>query len=230
MPRLDRYLSATTGLNHRELRLLLARGLVTVDGSPATQMAQLVNAFSQIVCDGTALASRTRRYLMLNKPRGVVSATRDKTHSTVIDLLDLPYKEELHIVGRLDFNSTGLVLLTNDGSWSRRLSNPQTQIQKRYRVRVEQPISDGCIEAFAGGMYFGYENITTLPAALVLHSDFEADVGLLEGRYHQIKRMFGRFDNKVLDIHRYAVGAVTLDESLAPGAYRELEAGEIVSL
>jgi 16S rRNA pseudouridine516 synthase len=227
MPRLDRYLSSVLDINRKEVRLMLAQGRVEVDGDKATDIGQVITAFSQVRCDGQTTQANTARYLMLNKPAGVVSATSDDKHRTVIDLLDQPYRDQLHIAGRLDFNSTGLVLLTNDGQWSRQLSLPATKLEKRYRVTVEQPLSQDYVTAFEQGMYFSYEDITTRPAVLAILSEYEAEVGLTEGRYHQIKRMFGHFDNKVLSIHRLAVGKILLDTALAPGQSRELTAQEL---
>lgn len=221
MTRLDRYLSTLNGINRRDVRLMLAQGRVEVDGAVATDIAQVISPFSHVMFDGEVTQANTAHYLMLNKPRGVVCATADDKHTTVIDLLDQPYRKQLHIVGRLDFNSTGLVLLSNDGQWSRWLSLPENKLLKRYRVTVEKPLSEQYIAAFKRGMYFEFEGITTRPAELKIINDYEAEVGLVEGRYHQIKRMFGRFDNKVLGIHRFAVGELALG-SLLPGESREL--------
>lgn len=221
MTRLDRYLSTLNGINRRDVRLMLAQGRVEVDGAVATDIAQVISPFSHVMFDGEVTQANTAHYLMLNKPRGVVCATADDKHTTVIDLLDQPYRKQLHIVGRLDFNSTGLVLLTNDGRWSRWLSLPENKLLKRYRVTVEKPLSEQYIAAFKRGMYFEFEGINTRPAELKIINDYEAEVGLVEGRYHQIKRMFGRFDNKVLGIHRFAVGELALG-SLLPGESREL--------
>lgn len=227
MPRLDRHLSTTLSIKRSDVRLLLARGRVTVDGQIATNISQLINRFSDVRFDGEPTQSGNARYLMLNKPIGVVSATRDSRHATVLDILDQPFKHELHIVGRLDFNSTGLMLLTNDGQWSRRLSLPEAKLAKRYRVTVEKKLNPEYVAAFRHGMYFEYEGITTRPAELTLLNEFEAEVALVEGRYHQIKRMFGRFNNKVLSIHRVAVGGLTLDPDLPPGHSRELGAADL---
>ncbi len=209
---------------------MLAQQRVLVDGVAATDMSQIIGSFSQVWLDGEAIRNETPHYVMLNKPAGVVSATSDRKHTTVIDLLDLPFRNQLHIVGRLDFNSTGLLLLTNDGAWSRKLSLPGNRLVKHYRVTVEKPLTCEYVAAFQRGMYFDFEGITTRPAELDIMSEFEADVGLVEGRYHQIKRMFGRFDNKVLALHRYAVGTLMLDVDLAPGASRMLTTPELNAL
>ena len=230
MPRLDRHLSEQLNIKRSDVRRLLAQGRVLVDGKPATDISQTINQFSLVECDGKKTLANTARYLMLHKPAGVVSATTDRKHRTVIDLLRQSWKNQLHIVGRLDFNTTGLVLLTNDGQWSRRLSLPGSQLKKRYRVQVEQPLSKKYIDAFERGLYFKYENITTRPAQLKILSEFVAEIDLVEGRYHQIKRMFGQFDNKVLGIHRFAVGSLELRSELRAGQSRSLLPTELEAL
>ena len=209
------------------MRLLLAQGRVEVDGGRASDVGHIITAFSHVSVDGKISQNRVRQYLMLNKPAGVVSATVDTQHTTVIDLLTEEYRAELHIVGRLDFDSTGLVLLTNDGRWSQKISQPGSKLIKRYRVTVENPLTPEYVSEFQRGMYFSYEDITTRPAELTILSDYSAEVGLVEGRYHQLKRMFGRFDNKVLSIHRIAVGVLQLDDQLLAGQSRDLTVAEV---
>ncbi|TVS13875.1 MAG: 16S rRNA pseudouridine(516) synthase [Gammaproteobacteria bacterium] len=230
MPRLDRFLSQTLAIKRSDVRLLLARGRVEVDGERAVDIHQIIHRFSEVRCDGRILQNRTARYLMLNKPAGVVSATRDATHPTVIDLLDAPWKHELHLVGRLDIHSTGLMLLSNDGQWSKAVSRPESKLPKRYRVAVRRSLTDAQVDAFRSGLYFGYEDSITRPAELTIAGEFEADVCLLEGRYHQIRRMLAQLGNEVLSIHRFAVGSLTLDAELAPGASRELTSAEVEAL
>ena len=225
--RLDRFLSKRVGIPRREVRAILASGRITIDGSPAHSTNQIVGQFTQVTLDDQVLQANAPVYIMLNKPAGVVSATKDGTHRTVIDVVATPGSEELHIAGRLDFNSTGLLLLTNDGAWSRGLVGPEHSVVKRYRVTLEKPLTQEYVEAFAAGMYFDYEGITTRPATLDIISDYVAEVGLVEGRYHQIKRMFGRFQNRVLTLHRYAIGGVLLDASLTLGQSRQLTKTEI---
>ena len=228
--RLDRFISEHSGINKRDVRLLLAQGRVQVDGANAASIHQAVDQFSHVVFDGQVLQSDRPVYVMLHKPVGVVSATKDDKHRTVIDLLDRPDRHQLHIVGRLDLNSSGLLLLTNDGRWSRQLTSPENEVTKVYRVTLANPIStdrvDDYVEAFAQGMYFPFEDITTRPAGLRVISEHVAEVTLEEGRYHQIKRMFGRFRNPVIGLHRRAIGALDLDETLLPGQSRELSEQE----
>jgi 16S rRNA pseudouridine516 synthase len=120
-----------------------------------------------------------------------------------------------------------LLLLTNDGAWSRRLSAPESGVAKQYEVTLRDPLHAGYIAAFAAGMHFPYEDITTRPALLEITGECSARVTLQEGRYHQLKRMFGRFRNPVLAIHRVAIGALALDAGMQPGAWRDLTVEEI---
>lgn len=232
--RLDRFIGNHLGISRSDVRPIVASGRVVVDGVVATRINQLIDQFTHVVVDNRVVQAHTPLYLMVNKPAGVVSATLDKRHTTVIDLLDHPQRHSLHIVGRLDFNSSGLVLLTNDGRWSRQLTSPEQKIPKRYRVTLENPIApddiEAYVEAFASGMYFAYEDITTRAAQLRILSDHVAEVCLIEGRYHQIKRMFGRFRNKVLGLQRIAIGNLPLDPDLREGQSRELTAAEVQTI
>lgn len=225
--RLDRFLSQTiTGLNRKSVRLILAQGRVRVDGQIARDIHQQVDFFSQIHLDDEPIQANQPHYLMLHKPTGVVSATQDPEHRTVIDLLSHPNRDELHIVGRLDLNSSGLLLLTNDGRWSSRLTDPKHKVAKRYQVTLEKPVTEEYVTAFAEGMYFPFEGITTQPATLNIITAHQVEVILTEGRYHQIKRMFGRFRNPVLALHRVAIGSIQLDSNLAEGESRDLTPAE----
>ncbi|MEP5569434.1 MAG: 16S rRNA pseudouridine(516) synthase [Halioglobus sp.] len=225
--RLDRLVSEHARINRKDVRLLLAQGRIHVDDQSAESINQRIGPFTRVTLDKRVLQARKARYVMLHKPAGVVSATRDAKHTTVIDLIPAPYKNELHIVGRLDYNSTGLMLLTNDGQWSRSLSKPENKVLKTYRVSLEKPLSSQYVKAFAEGMYFDFEGLTTRPAGLRILSDYEAEVDLIEGRYHQIKRMFGRFDNRVMSLHRISVGPIVMSANLAPGHWRELALTEL---
>lgn len=221
--RLDRFIAKSCQIPLKSVKPLLARGAITVNGVPVNDGQWRVCEFDRIECQGAMLQQqRSPLYLMLHKPVGVVCATRDKQHTTVLDLIDHPAKDELHIVGRLDLNTSGLVLLTNDGRWSRRLTAPENKVPKRYQVRVKDPLDDRYVQAFAEGMYFETEGCMTAPVELTLTSATSAELVLTEGKYHQIKRMFGRFRNRVLALHRSAIGPFELDATLAPGQYRML--------
>jgi 16S rRNA pseudouridine516 synthase len=228
--RLDRFLIKKLQLSNRELRILLAQEKIVIDGQPAISMNQIINEFTHIKVDGKIMQSNKPCYIKLHKPKGFVSATKDATHKTVIDLLPLDKPNNLHIAGRLDFNTTGLLLLTNDGQWSRRLSLPSSNIEKRYRATLDKPVNSEVIKAFENGLYFSFEKITTLPAALIPIDNNTAEVTLKEGKYHQIKRMFGHFQIEVLDLHRLSIGNLYLEDSLKEGTSKNLTTEEIISI
>lgn len=225
--RLDRVLARHLGISPDDVRLMLAQRRIKVDGKLAEAREQIVDGFSVITVDDAVIQSQAARYIMLHKPRGVLSATHDPRHPVVTGLI--PDSANLHIAGRLDLHASGLLLLTNDGAWSRRLSAPESGISKQYDVQLRDPLHEDYVAAFAAGMYFPYEDITTRPALLEILAEHSARVTLQEGRYHQIKRMFGRFRNPVLAIHRCAIGALQLDANLQAGEWRELTAGEVAA-
>lgn len=226
--RLDRFLSNLPRFSRKDVRLALLAGRVSVDGQTIKDPLHEVREFSQILLDDETLQSgKLPRYFMLHKPPGCVSATTDPQHATVLDLLQEPDKHELHIAGRLDFNTSGLMLITNDGQWSRRLTQPTTKLAKVYHVETEQKIGEHYLEKFTEGFYFAFEDLTTLPAQLTILDSHHARLSIVEGRYHQVKRMFGFFDNKVLRLHRESMGPLVLDPALEPGQYRPLTPEEI---
>lgn len=226
--RLDRFLSGFPRFNRRDVRLALVAGRVRVDGQAVCDPLHGVRVFSHVEIDGETLqAGKPARYFMLHKPPGCVSATTDPQHPTVLDLLDEPDKHELHIAGRLDFNTSGLMLITNDGQWSRRLTLPASEKAKVYYVETEQDIGEHYVARFSEGFYFAFEDLHTRPASLTLLGPRSARLSIVEGRYHQVKRMFGFFNNKVMRLHRERMGELILDTSLAPSQYRALSAAEI---
>ncbi len=220
--KLDRFVSLHLPCSRRHARGLLAAGEVRVGGAVARDSQVDVDRFSDVVVDDRPLAREVRRIVMLHKPAGYVSATVDAEHPTVVDLIDAPWSHELHVAGRLDRSSTGLVLLTNDGRWSGCLTDPEKKVPKVYLVETAEPIGKEAVDAFLKGFYFPTERITTLPSELVVLAERRARVTLYEGRYHQIKRMFHRVGNRVVSLHRERIGEYRLGEDLAPGAWRLL--------
>ena len=150
--------------------------------------------------------------------------------TTALSLIDNHQQLDLHIAGRLDLNSTGLLIFTNDGRWSSKLTSPGANTPKSYLVTLKKELTYDYINAFANGMYFAFEDITTQPAQLTILSKHQARVVLFEGKYHQIKRMFGRFRNEVLALHRESIGPLTLDTDLPEGRYRALSKIEIAAI
>ncbi|QSX34398.1 pseudouridine synthase [Shewanella avicenniae] len=229
--RIDRFLASRLQIPAKQAQLLIRQGEVLLDGQACSAVDRIINEFTRIECQGQLLQALTPAYWMLHKPAGVVSATTDAAHQTVLSLLpDEAQTQQLHIAGRLDKQTTGLLLLTNDARWSEAISQPSANKYKHYRVTLQNPLTEAYVAAFAQGFYFDYEGITTAPAQLNIISDYVADVILTEGKYHQIKRMFGRFRNPVVALHRYQVGQIVLDDGLALGQCRPLTAEEIASV
>ena len=228
--RLDRYLESRLQASAKAVRLLLAGGAISVDGLTERDGRCTVGKFSRITANSELLQSREALYLMLHKPVGCVSATRDAAHPSVLDLIHHPCRDELHLAGRLDFNTTGLLLLSNDGEWSSGITLPGRRTPKTYRVETRDPITPEYVERFREGIHFRYENLRTQPAILEILEPRLALLTLVEGRYHQVKRMFGSLRNPVLSLHRISIGPVRLDDALLPGHYRSLTEEEVESL
>lgn len=216
--RLDRFLSHKTRLGKKTVRQKIDLGLAKVDGEVERFHRRDVDHFATVELEGEILQQHEAVYLMLNKPAGYLSATTDPEHPTVIDLIKEPYAKELHIAGRLDRASTGLLLLTNDGQWSRSLTEPDKKVPKVYLVELRDPVRADTKEIFANGIYFAYEDLTTSPVELAIIGDKKVLITLYEGRYHQIKRMFHAIDNKVVKLHRQSIGPLNV-ENLPEGEY-----------
>lgn len=221
--KLDRLLSRFHGMGRKQARRCVLERRVTVDGVTAGRHDLELTRFSRVELDGRPVVEVPPRIgLMLYKPRGVLSATKDGRWPTVLDGIDFEGKESLHLVGRLDRSTTGLVLLTNDGTWSKALMRPERKVPKVYQVETAYPIAPGTLEAFARGFHFHTENITTLPAELEITGERRARLTLHEGRYHQIKRMFHRVGNRVTALHRTRIGNLALPDDWEPGHWRLL--------
>lgn len=223
MTKLGRLLRRELQIGKKEARALIDAGEVTVCGEVATDPSQLITPFDPVTCRGDTIRARTPRYLALNKPADHVSATTDPEHPTVIDLIDEPWRDELHLAGRLDRFTTGLVILTNDSAFSESLTEPGRKVPKGYLVDTDKAITREAIDAIRAGMRFDKEDITTHPAEIELTSDRSCDLTIYEGKHHQIKRMFARFDIKVTKLHRYRVGEHVLPQSSESGCYWSLE-------
>ncbi|MDF1739448.1 MAG: pseudouridine synthase [Verrucomicrobiales bacterium] len=230
--RLDRFIAKQRTVSERSAREWIIAKRVAINGTPTRQHGEEVSRFDRITFDGRVLQPGTERlYFMLNKPKGILSATKDNQHTTVIDLLDHPDKTSLHLAGRLDRSSTGLMILTNDGSWSDRLTQPDSKVAKSYLVETDRPIPEEAVALFESGFEFPTEGITTRPAQLSLLGPCLARVVIHEGRYHQIKRMFHRINEiRLVSLHRESIGEIRLPDELAAGAYRALTSAERESI
>ncbi|PWC17394.1 16S rRNA pseudouridine(516) synthase RsuA [Brenneria corticis] len=229
--RLDKFLSQQLEIS----RSLVARELraqrVTVDGEVVKSGAFKLLPEHQVAFDGNPLAQqRGPRYFMLNKPQGYVCSTDDPDHPTILYFMDVPVAHKLHAAGRLDIDTTGLVLLTDDGQWSHRITSPRHHCEKTYLVTLEQPLSDDTSEQFAAGVQLHGEKHATKPATLEKITDYQVRLTISEGRYHQVKRMFAAVGNRVVQLHRERIGDIILDSALEPGEYRALSSQEIAGI
>ena len=226
--RLDKLLTATATATRSEAARAVRRGAVTVNGVAARKADMTVDPNNDdVVYCGERVRYREHYYILLNKPAGYVSATEDGREPTVLTLLPLRYQTlGLFPCGRLDKNTTGLMLLTDDGALAHRLLSPRHHVEKRYRFTVKFPLTEEECERFRGGLTLedGYE---TKPAGIVLDGDKKSGViTLVEGKYHQIKRMMLSLHNQITSLERISFGPLTLPLALARGEWRELSPEE----
>ena len=223
MERLDKIISATGKKSRREVREMVRQGRVLVDGKPAPAADMKVDPQTAVILlDGEPLGYEKFTYVMLHKPAGVLTATEDRRQETVLDLLAPELRRRaLSPVGRLDKDTEGLLLLTNDGQLAHRLLSPKSHVDKVYYARVDGALEPGDIAAFAAGMTLG-DGLECLPAGLEILSPTEALVTLREGKFHQVKRMLAARGKPVLYLKRLSMGRLRLDPALAPGAWRML--------
>ena len=241
--RLDKLVAELTGMTRSQARDVIVKGRVCVNGEVKKTTAEQVKEESDVLTlDGKQLTFQKFVYYMLNKPAGTVSATQDKDAKTVVSLLSAEDKKRRNLfpVGRLDKDTEGLLLLTDDGMLSHQLISPKKHADKLYFAKLAREITEEDIAVFASGMKVD-EELTAMPAVLRRLSDTElaaflpeggvaAAVTLQEGKFHQVKRMFAATGNEVLYLKRMAMGGVRLDETLAPGAYRTLTEEELKTL
>ena len=231
MERLDKLLAGTGKWSRREVKALVRQGLVRVDGRLAASAEDKLDPAAAIITVAGETISLCRfTYVMLHKPAGVLTATEDRKQPTVLDLLPPELRRiGLAPVGRLDKDTEGLLLLTNDGELAHRLLSPKYHVEKRYLARVDGELSAADAEAFARGMTLG-DGLECLPAGLEVLPDRVCIVTLREGKFHQVKRMLAARGAPVLYLKRLSMGPLTLDDSLVAGAYRLLRAEEILAL
>jgi 16S rRNA pseudouridine516 synthase len=216
------FISKRTGLGKRHAKTLLSNGEIILNGEPATDGTLPIGKFDQLIAGGEILQANIRRIILLHKPAGILSATKDDTHRTVLDLIDEPWANELHLAGRLDRSTTGLVILTNDSEFSESLTRPENKVPKTYVVQTDQAIHEAAITAFRTGMPFAKENAHSRPAIFDPLSESSCRLTIHEGLHHQIKRMFLRFDIRVTSLHRESIGPYDLGD-LTPGKWIKLE-------
>ena len=225
--RLDKTIASQGTYSRKEVKELLRKSRVTVNGTVVKDPGTNVNPEEvEIAIDGTLLSYQEHVYLMLNKPKGVVSATEDRSQKTVLDLVpeDL-YRPGLFPAGRLDRDTTGFILLTDDGDFAHRILSPKNHIRKTYVALLDHPLSPEDIAVLEEGVLLG-DGTECLPAEIELLGDTMVQISICEGKYHQIKRMFAARGNEVKELMRTHMGALELDPDLEEGQCRPLYLGE----
>lgn len=227
--RLDKFLTATTDLTRTLAKKALHRSEVTVNGEIVKNPALQIQASDKVCWLDEPLELVGLRYLMLNKPLGYECSNKSSHHPLVTDLLgDLVNKDQIQPVGRLDVNTSGLLLLTDDGQWLHRITSPKYRKAKVYRATLASALIADAEERVIEGLQLDGDELPTLPAKLERLGELSAHLTLNEGRYHQVRRMFAALGNHVEALHREAIGRLWLDEeTLAPGQWRELTEAEM---
>jgi len=228
--RLDKYIAQTTDLSRALVKLALRNNRVRVNGEPVKDASLHLAASDRVALDGEALSPLGPRYFMLHKPLGYVCATVDNDHPTVLELLDEPNQKILHIAGRLDIDTTGLVLITDDGQWSHRVTSPRHDCEKTYCVTLANALLADAEARLQAGILLKGETQLTKPATLERLSGNQVRLTISEGKYHQVKRMFAALGNRVVELHRERIGLIRLDDALTVGQYRRLSEAEIRSI
>ncbi len=231
--RIDKLISNSTPYGRKEIKNFIKKGQVLVNGKSVKDAGMHVDEKNdEITLSGEKIVYKEFVYLMLNKPAGYISATFDKHYSVVTDLVSEEFSHfDVFPVGRLDIDTVGLLILTNDGDLAHRLLSPKSHVAKTYFVRSAKPLCEKDIQTFKNGIELE-KDFTTLPATLcpLDTGENESYVTIYEGKFHQVKRMFEAVDNEVLYLKRISMGPITLDESLGEGKIRPLTEEETEAL
>lgn len=224
--RLDKYIATHSEASRSLAKMAIKSGRVTINGVATKDQGTKVKTTDEVAVNGSVIDVSGEVYLVMNKGAGIICATQDEEQDTVLDFLDGYTHKELHIAGRLDKDTTGLVLITSDGQWSHRVTSPNYECEKVYLLETVIAIQETYIEEFANGVMLKDETKPTKPAKLEILSEKSARLTLTEGKYHQVKRMFGAMGNRVTKLHREQVGGVNI-EGVKEGEFRELSPEEV---
>ena len=225
--RLDRFVCKSTQLTKIEAIQRINCGEVSVNGNVVTDEMAQVHENSSILLNGSQLEPRGFRYIVMHKPAGTICSNIDEFYPSLFNLLNVNHISELHIVGRLDVDTTGMVLITDDGRWSFNITRPTRECSKVYRVGLSRAIADDVATRFKEGIHLQGEQQLTRPAILDVINPKEVCLTITEGKFHQIKRMFSSVGNRVVSLHREAIGSVNLDVEV--GKWRYLTDCEVKS-
>ena len=225
--RIDKYISGCGYASRKDVKKLIKQGLVFIDGEVCKKPEEQADENSVVEVDGERLIYREFVYLMLNKPQGCVSAVYDKKYPVVTEFVPEEYAHfEVYPVGRLDIDTEGLLILTNDGQFAHEMTSPKKDVYKRYFAVLDKPMEEKDVEIFACGMEF--KEFTAKSAKLeITENPNEVYIEIAEGKFHQVKRMCERVGKTVTYLKRIAIGDLKLDESLEKGEVRELTKDEL---
>lgn len=225
--RLDKFICESTELTRSEAKSAIRKGLISNQAGALRSGSYKIVADDIIQFKGQVITTRGFRYIMLNKPQGYISSNVDEQMPSLLNLIDIEKKQNVFIAGRLDADTTGLILITDDGQWSHQVTSPRKKCEKRYRISLQDPISEDAVALFAEGIQLKSEANPCLPAKLEVLSETEVLLTISEGKYHQVKRMFAAVGNYVTKLHREQIGNVELDIKLALGESRFLTEQEV---
>lgn len=227
MERIDKIISAQTEYSRKDVKKLVLQKRVKLNGELVLKSDVKIDENNDIIAiDGNEINVVENVYLILNKPAGYISATEDRTQKTVLDLIDEKYSHrELFPAGRLDKDTTGMMIITDDGKFAHNILAPKKHISKTYEVEIDIPVTEDMVKGFEKGIELN--DGVCKKASLEITGEYTAIVILTEGRYHQIKRMFGCYGAKVIKLHRTAMGSLNLPKDLKEGESRELLKEEI---
>ncbi len=230
MERLDKIIASQGKYSRSQVRKLVRDGLVTVDGVKAMKADMKADAEKSRICvDGECICYKKHLYIMLNKPCGVISASEDRDRETVVDLVPAHLRREgLFPAGRLDADTRGFVLITDDGEFAHRILSPKNHVMKTYHARLHHSLTQQDIKSFREGIELRDGTLCLEAEVELLDGDTLAQVKIHEGKYHQVRRMFAALGNRVLDLKRVQIGNLPLDESLEEGMCRELTDEELL--
>ena len=226
--RLDKFICKSTEYSLADSLALIENRRVVVNDIIVIGASHQVHKDNVVTLDGKILTSRSFRYLLLNKPIDMICSNVDEKYPSVLNLLNVDRVTELHIAGRLDADTTGLVLITDDGHWSFNLTSPRNKCEKVYKVLLSRPISPDATKRFLEGILLQGESNLTLPAKLHILDPYNVLLTLTEGRFHQVKRMFSAIGNRVKSLHRQQIGKLELDVDI--GHWRSLTQTEVEEL
>ncbi len=225
--RLDKFVAKASNVPRSKAKKLITSGLVTVDNELCKSVGLIISEQQLVSLSGKPLSYRQQRYILLNKPKGYICSTKDEQHPSALNLLGMTSLAKLHFAGRLDVDTSGLVLISDDGQWTHRVTSPRYKQPKNYIVEITTPLSDEQQQQLEKGILLKDSEKVTLPAVVSVIDNDKISLTITEGRYHQVKRMLAAVGSHVTGLHRESIGHLKVGEELNSGEWRYLTEQEI---